>query len=116
MTPDQFLSSLAGGLRPVYLFLGPETYRRQKCRKALVERALPEELRESGYTRHDLDELSLAEVLDDARSMSLFASERLIWVASAELALPRGRAAVKGMARVVEAGKRERAQARRGPG
>jgi DNA polymerase III subunit delta len=43
--------------------------------------------------RHDLSEIGLAEVLDDARSLSLFASERLIWVVNAEAALPRGRAA-----------------------
>ena len=36
-------------------------------------------------------ELALAEILDDARSLSLFASERLIWVVNAEAALPRGR-------------------------
>lgn len=94
MTPEQFLGSVKGGkVKPVYLFVGPETYRRGLCRRELAEAALPEELRESGFARHDLDEVSLQEVLDDARSMSLFASQRLLWVASAELALPRGRAA-----------------------
>jgi DNA polymerase-3 subunit delta len=44
-------------------------------------------------TRHDLAELTLAEVIDDARALSLFASERLIWVSNAELAMPRGRVA-----------------------
>src|SRR5262249_54371040 len=33
------------------------------------------------------------EVLDDAQSFSLFASNRVIWVVSAESVLPRGRAA-----------------------
>ena len=32
--------------------------------------------------------------MDDARSLSLFASERLIWVVNAEAALPKGKAAV----------------------
>ena len=36
--------------------------------------------------------MSLTEILDDARSMSLFAPQRVIWVSSAEAALPRGRA------------------------
>lgn len=94
MTPDQFLRSLTRQEpEPVYLFVGPEGYRRGPCRKALVERVLSEEDREEGYTRHDLDEVSLNEVLDDARSMSLFARNRLIWVSSAESALPRGRGA-----------------------
>jgi len=42
-----------------------------------------------------LSELTLAEVLDDARALSLFASERVIWVVNAELALPRGKAAAE---------------------
>jgi DNA polymerase-3 subunit delta len=76
----------------VYLFLGPEAYQREICRKALVERVLsPDEL-ETGLVRHDLDETTLAEVLDDACSLSLFAPRRVIWVSSAESALPRGRA------------------------
>jgi DNA polymerase-3 subunit delta len=55
----------------------------------LIERCLPPEDRESGFSRYDLDEVSLTTVLDDARSMSLFASNRLIWASSAEGALPR---------------------------
>lgn len=92
MTPDQFLAEIAKrGPAPAYLFLGPEAYFREICRRALIERALPPEERETGLTRHDLSEVSLTEVLDDARSMSLFASSRLIYVTSAEAALPRGR-------------------------
>ena len=39
--------------------------------------------------------MPLSEVLDDARSMSLFAGNRVIWVGAAEAALPRGRAAAE---------------------
>ena len=92
MTPDQFVKQVARGPAPVYLFIGPEAYQREQCRKALLDAALPLEDREQGYIRHDLDEVSLAEVLDDARSMSLFASQRVIWVSAAEGALPKGRA------------------------
>lgn len=94
MTPDQLLRGL-GKQRPegVYLFIGPETYQRGPCRRALIEKTLAPDDREEGYVRHDLDSLSLNDVIDDARSMSLFARSRLIWVSSAELALPRGRAA-----------------------
>jgi DNA polymerase-3 subunit delta len=92
MTPDQFLDRLKkNGPAPAYLFLGPEAYQRERCRKALLDAALPAEDRDSGLTRHDLDEIPLASVLDDARSMSLFSSKRVIWIASAEAALPRGR-------------------------
>ncbi len=95
MTPVEFLQSLSSNrpLAPAYLFLGPEAYDRDRCRKALVDRALPPEDREAGMIRHDLDEVELAAVLDDAQSFSLFAASRLIWVASAEAAMPRGRAA-----------------------
>src|SRR6202043_2501652 len=92
MTPDQFLDRLKKtGPSPAYLFLGPEAYQRERCRKALLDAALPPEDREGGLTRHDLDEIPLASVLDDARSMSLFASKRVIWIPSAEAVLPRGR-------------------------
>ncbi|MBI5282127.1 MAG: DNA polymerase III subunit delta [Candidatus Solibacter usitatus] len=94
MSPDQFLRTLSKQPpEPVYLFAGPEAHRRIACRAALLDKVLPPDEREEGYVRHDLDELSLAEVIDDARSMSLFASRRLIVVTSAESALPRGRAA-----------------------
>jgi DNA polymerase III subunit delta len=96
MTPDQFFLSLQKGApAPVYLFLGPEPYQRERCRQALLEAVLgsaPED-RESGLTRVDLSEVPLAAALDDARALSLFASRRVIWIGSAEAILPRGRAA-----------------------
>ncbi len=93
MTPEQFLRQIEKTPAPVYLFAGPEGYQRDRCRRALLEATLTPEEREDGYIRHDLDELTLAEVIDDARSMSLFASRRLIWISGAESALPRGRSA-----------------------
>jgi DNA polymerase-3 subunit delta len=93
MTPEQFLDRLSKkGPESVYLFLGSEAYNRERCRRALVEVALPAEDRESGFTRHDLDQIPLAAALDDARALSLFATRRVIWLARAEAALPRGRA------------------------
>ncbi len=90
MTPEQFLASLKKqGPAPVYLFLGPDSYERDRCRRALREAALPPDLRDEGFTRLDLDEENLSAVLDDANSLSLFASERLIWVTGAEGALPK---------------------------
>jgi DNA polymerase-3 subunit delta len=77
----------------VYLFLGPELYQLSACRRALVEKTLGPEDHENGLSRHDLEETTLANVLDDARSLSLFAPNRVVWVSGAETALPRGRAA-----------------------
>ena len=92
MTPQEFLTHLQRPqLAAAYLFLGSQNYDRQLARKALIERALPPEEREEGLVRHDLDEVSLAEVIDDARSLSLFAPRRLIWASSAEAALPKAK-------------------------
>lgn len=94
MTPDQFLRELERKAPPpVLLFAGPEDCLRRRCREALLRKCLAEEERDQGYVRHDLEEVTLGEVLDDARSFALFAPRRLIWVASAEAALPRGRGA-----------------------
>ncbi len=90
VTPEQFLRQTAAhDPPPVVLFLGPEAYQRRACREALLARVLPDAERESGLTRHDLDEISLRDVLDDARSFSLFAPRRVIWAIGAEGALPK---------------------------
>jgi DNA polymerase-3 subunit delta len=90
MTPQQFASQLKSpGAAPAYLFLGAENYRRRGCRKMLIEHFLPEPLREDGLVRHDLEELDLRAVLDDAGALSLFLPRRVIWADSAEAALPR---------------------------
>jgi DNA polymerase-3 subunit delta len=74
------------GPPPAVLLLGPEAYDRRRLKEALTA-AFPE----GSVTQHDLSERTLAETLDDARSLSLFASERLIWIVNAEAVLPRGK-------------------------
>jgi len=87
MTPAQLLARLKkGDLPPVVLLLGPEAWQRRRLKEAWIA-ALPP----GAVTEHDLSQATLAEILDDARSLSLFAAERLIWVLNAEAALPRGR-------------------------
>jgi DNA polymerase-3 subunit delta len=94
MSPEQFLQRIRKGLpAPVSLFLGPELYQLGICRRALVEKFLAPEDRENGLSRHDMETSSLAAILDDARSLSLFAPQRVIWISGAEAALPRGRTA-----------------------
>jgi DNA polymerase-3 subunit delta len=90
MTPVQFLARIQkGNLAPAYLFLGSELYEARRCRKALIEAAVPAANRENGVVRFDLSDTPLAAIVDDARSFSLFASERLIVVTNAEAVLPR---------------------------
>jgi hypothetical protein len=72
-----------GEIAPAYLFIGPEAYQRRRARRAL--------LKAHAVTQYDLAETSLAEVIDDARALSLFASERVIFAGNAEAALPRTR-------------------------
>jgi DNA polymerase III subunit delta len=94
LSPEQFLQRIQKSPpAAVYLFLGPEVYQLGACRRALVEKVLAGVDRESGLSRHELEETTLAAILDDARSLSLFAANRVIWVSGAEAALPRGRAA-----------------------
>ncbi len=92
MTPQEFLARIRRNeFPPACLLLGPEPYQRDYCRNALIEQFLPEGERENGLASYDLEEASLAMVLEDACSLSLFAGRRLIRVRNAEAALPRGR-------------------------
>ncbi|HMD70520.1 MAG TPA: DNA polymerase III subunit delta [Bryobacteraceae bacterium] len=92
MTPAQFLARIRKRSIPsAALLLGPEAYERRRIKEALLA-TVPE----NAAVEHDLTEQTLAEVVDDARALSLFAAERLIWVVNAEAALPRGRAAEEG--------------------
>jgi DNA polymerase-3 subunit delta len=77
------------------LFAGSEGYQRALCRKALLKSVLGvETVAEAGdgFTHFDLSEIKIDEALDDARSMSLFVTKRLIWIAAAEAVLPKGKA------------------------
>ena len=89
MSPAQFLARLKRGELPaVCLFQGCEASERRRCREALITAHLGPDPRDS-LTRYDASETGLVEIVDDARALSLFASQRLILVTSAEAALPR---------------------------
>jgi DNA polymerase-3 subunit delta len=93
MTPDQFLARVKKSvIAPAYLFLGTEAYGRDRCRQALVDAMLAPEDREAGLAQYDLRESALPDVVEDARSLSLFAPKRVILVANAEMALPKQKA------------------------
>jgi DNA polymerase III subunit delta len=85
MTPAQFIARVKRNeIPPVCLFLGQESYNRKRCREALVAAAPGVE-----SEQYDASETSLTSIVDDARAMSLFVSERLIFVIGAETAMPR---------------------------
>src|ERR1700680_2359255 len=94
MTPDQFLTRMKKTvIAPAYLFLGIEAYGRDRCRQALIDAMLAPEDREAGLAQYDLRESALPDVVEDARSLSLFAGKRVILVSNAEMALPKQKAA-----------------------
>ena len=92
MTPAQLLARLKkNDLPAAVLLLGPEAYQRRRLKEALAA-SFPD----SALAEHDLNETALAAIVDDARALSLFAADRLIWVLNAEAALPRGRSEEEG--------------------
>jgi DNA polymerase-3 subunit delta len=92
MTPAQFLARLnRNDIGPAYLFLGPEAHHRTRARAALLDAALGGADRDNAVTHYDLSDTPLAAVMDDARALSLFAADRVIFAANAESALPRVR-------------------------
>ena len=87
MTPAQLFARLKKkDLPAAVLLLGPEAYQRRRLKEALTAA-----FAEGAMAEHDLNETALAAILDDARALSLFAADRLIWILNAESALPRGR-------------------------
>jgi DNA polymerase III subunit delta len=94
VTPAQLAARLKKGeFAPAYVFAGPEAYQRRQLKQLLIDTVLGEDGRENGLTQYDLGETDLSTILDDARSLSLFATDRVIYVTNAEAALPRGKAA-----------------------
>src|SRR5215470_6542147 len=78
---EKFVAEVAGRrLRPAYVFIGDEVFFRDQCRQALIEHLVPADLRD--FSLHDLDlaEVSLAEVLDRARTPSLMAPFQVLFV------------------------------------
>jgi DNA polymerase-3 subunit delta len=66
------------------LLLGPEAYERRRIKEAMTAA-----FAEGAVAQFDLAEMPLAAIVDDARALSLFAADRLIWVVNAEAALPK---------------------------
>lgn len=85
MTASQLLARAKKREFPAaVLLLGPEAYERRRIKEGLTAA-----FAEGAVAQFDLAEVTLAAVVDDARALSLFAAERLIWVVNAEAVLPR---------------------------
>ena len=91
MKPLSLIRQLRAGAEPVpgYLFLGAEPFYRSRCRKAILEAALGEEPDETAIVEIDLAESPLSDLIEEAQTMSLFCSERVVIGRNAEHAVPR---------------------------
>jgi DNA polymerase III subunit delta len=78
---EKFASEVAGRkLRPAYVLIGDEVFFRDQCRQALLQHLVPADMRD--FSLHDLDlaQVSIAEVLDRARTPSLMAPFQVFFV------------------------------------
>ncbi len=98
MTPRALLQHFKKEGKPAagYLFLGAEPFFRDRCRAAIKKAVLGEAADPEGLIEVDLKEQSLSNAVDEARTLSLFATSRLLLVKNAENVLPRGGVRSKG--------------------
>ncbi len=101
---DLILKLRKGGKpEPGYLFLGAEPFYRGRARQAVRQAALGETAEDVAVEELDLAERSLVELVEEARAMSLFASDRLVIGRNAEQAVPKAASnAAKAAQRVLE--------------
>lgn len=91
LKPVDLIKTLRNGGKPAsgYLFLGAEPFYRSRCKQAIRDAVLGSDPDETAAVEVDLSERDLADLIDEARTQSLFVSERLIVGRSAEQAVPR---------------------------
>lgn len=94
MKLDAFLRDAAQGrFASVYLLAGTEVFFRDKFREAVVKFFL----QGSGeLVDHDLGEIPVRDALDDAATLGLFATQRIVWLRGAEAILPRREGSASG--------------------
>jgi DNA polymerase III subunit delta len=82
--------TLAGPLRPGYVFVGDEIFLYERCRRAVVDLLIDPTLREFSLSDLDLAETSIFHVLDRARTPSLMAPFQAIFVRNVKNLYTRG--------------------------
>src|SRR5690349_6443169 len=88
---ERFVSEVeARKLRPVYVFVGDEAFFRKRCRDAILQSLVPNDLREFSLYEFDLAETDLAEILDRARTPSLMAPFQVFFVRGVKSLFGRG--------------------------
>ena len=77
-------------LRPAYVLVGDEAFFQRRCRQALLEHLVAPDCRDFCLQELDLAELSVAEVLDRARTPSLMAPFQVFLIRGVKLLYGRG--------------------------
>lgn len=81
----EFLKNPAGpGIKPVYALFGDDAYLRREALEGIARAALGEEPDEPALTRFPGDQATLADVLDEVRTLPFFARRRLAVVEGAD--------------------------------
>jgi len=88
---DRFIAEVAGGkLKPAYVFIGDEVFFRDRCRAALIQHLVPADLRDFSLHDVDLNDTSVAELLDRAQTPSLMAPFQVFFIRGVKTLYARG--------------------------
>jgi DNA polymerase-3 subunit delta len=88
---DRFIAEVRGGeLKPAYVLAGDEIFLYERCRKAVLETLVPEDMRDFCLSDLDLADASIFEVLDRARTPSLMAPFQVFFVRGLKALYTRG--------------------------
>ncbi len=89
---DRFVSDMKSRkLAAGYVFIGDEAFFRKKCREAILQHLVPEDVRELSLYDMDLAEVDLREVLDRARTPSLMAPFQVFFIRGVKNLYGRGK-------------------------
>jgi len=93
---DRFVSEIAASatnpsvLKPGYVWAGDETFLYERCRKAVLQAFVPDDMRDFCLSEMDLAEHSIFEILDRARTPSLMAPFQVVFVRNIKQLYTRG--------------------------
>ena len=88
---DRFLNEVESGtLRPGYVLVGDEAFHYDRCRKALLAKYVPDEMRDFCLYDLSLSETSIFDVLDQAQTPSLMAPFQVLFVREVKALYTRG--------------------------
>src|SRR5215472_528707 len=89
---DRFVADMKSRkLAPGYVFIGDEAFFRRKCREAILQHLIPEDVRELSLYDMDLADVDLREILDRARTPSLMAPFQVFFIRGVKNLYGRGK-------------------------